>query len=139
MRCIGALSPGSGRAHPLGMVRGLKAECQFSRVVDRDRLYLRMTECTGSPTSSYLVPCRNKSDSSGTSLVVQWLRLCARVGLISDWGTRILHAAQRGQRGKKKSDSAAGGPEMSRHLGAVSFPSSRTKSHEVRMEGEGSV
>ena len=88
------------------MVRGVNAECQSSCALDRDRLYLRMWECTGSSVSSYLVPCCNKSDSAGSSLVVQWVRLCASnaegVGLISDWGTKILHALWCSQKTKTK-------------------------------------
>ena len=42
----------------------------------------------------------------GTSLVVQWLRLCASIaggmGLIPGWGTKILHATQCSQKQKKK-------------------------------------
>ena len=44
----------------------------------------------------------------GTSLVVQWLRLCIRsanaggVGSIPDQGTRISHALQHGQKIKKR-------------------------------------
>ena len=42
----------------------------------------------------------------GTSLVVQWLRLCAStargMGSIPGWGTKILHALQCGQKKKKK-------------------------------------
>ena len=38
----------------------------------------------------------------GTSLAVQWLKLCASIaggmGSISGWGTKILHAAWRGQK-----------------------------------------
>ena len=45
----------------------------------------------------------------GTSLVVQWLRLCASnarvMGSILDWGTRIPHAMWRSQKiGKKKKE-----------------------------------
>ena len=43
-----------------------------------------------------------KVDSIGTSLVVQWLRLCASsardVGLIPGWGTKIPHAMWSGQK-----------------------------------------
>ena len=41
----------------------------------------------------------------GTSLAVQWLRLCVStaggMGSIPGWGPKIPHAAQRGQRKKK--------------------------------------
>ena len=41
----------------------------------------------------------------GTSLVVQWLRLCTSIAggtsLILGWGTKILHAMQCGQKKKK--------------------------------------
>ena len=44
--------------------------------------------------------------SLGTSLVVQWLRLCASnvgiMGLISSQGTKILHAEQCSKKEKKK-------------------------------------
>ena len=42
----------------------------------------------------------------GTSLAVQWLRLCAStaggMGSIPGWGTKIPHAAQYGQKEKRK-------------------------------------
>ena len=48
---------------------------------------------------------KQKKASSGTSLAVQWLRLCASsagdVGLIPGQGTKILHAVGRGQKKKK--------------------------------------
>ena len=41
----------------------------------------------------------------GTSLAVQWIRLCATIaggtGLIPGWGTKILHAARYNQKKKK--------------------------------------
>ena len=41
----------------------------------------------------------------GTSLAVQWLRLClynaGGTGLIPVWGTKILHASWQGQKKKK--------------------------------------
>ena len=44
--------------------------------------------------------------SLGTSLVVQWLKLCASnaggMGLISSQGTKILHAEQCSRKEKKK-------------------------------------
>ena len=44
--------------------------------------------------------------SYGTSLVVQWLRLCASIaggmGLIPGWGNKIPHAAQNKNLKKKK-------------------------------------
>ena len=46
-----------------------------------------------------------KNQLVGTSLVVQWLRLCAPnaggMGLVPGWGTKILHATQLGQKKKK--------------------------------------
>ena len=43
-----------------------------------------------------------------TSLVVQWLRLCASsagiMGLIPSQRTKILHAEQHGQKGKNKNE-----------------------------------
>ena len=56
-------------------------------------------------------PMRLKSQmtlitSPGTSLAVQWLKLCAStaggLGSISGQGTKILHATQCGQKQKKK-------------------------------------
>lgn len=45
---------------------------------------------------------RSKLLLKGTSLVVQWLRLCAshykRWGSIPSWGTKVPHAAWRGQK-----------------------------------------
>ena len=45
-------------------------------------------------------------NTTGTSLAVQWLRCCtssvADVGLIPGWGTKIPHAAQRGQKQKQR-------------------------------------
>ena len=42
----------------------------------------------------------------GTSLVVQWLRLCTYnagcTGSVPDWGTKIPHASGHGQKKKKK-------------------------------------
>ena len=42
----------------------------------------------------------------GTSLVVQWLRICAStaggMGSIPGWGTKIPHAAQSSQKQTKK-------------------------------------
>ena len=47
-----------------------------------------------------------QSSKKGTSLVVQWLRLCVSnargVGLIPGQGTKIPHAIQCGQKKKKK-------------------------------------
>ena len=47
-----------------------------------------------------------KLKKSETSLVVQWLRLCAftegGTGLIPGWGTKIQHAARCGPKKKKK-------------------------------------
>ena len=47
-----------------------------------------------------------KMEKHGTSLVVQWLRLRASnarsAGSLPRGGTKILHAAQRGQKKKKK-------------------------------------
>ena len=49
---------------------------------------------------------------SGTSLVVQWLRLCdpnaGSTGSIPGWGSKILHVLQCGQKKKKKLPPAAG-------------------------------
>ena len=43
---------------------------------------------------------------SGTSLVVQWLRLCdsnaGSAGSIPGWGSKILHVLQCGKKKKKK-------------------------------------
>ena len=43
---------------------------------------------------------------AGTSLAVQWLRLCASTagstGLIPGWGTKIPHAARCGQKKRKQ-------------------------------------
>ena len=51
----------------------------------------------------------NYKVSVGTSLVVQWLRLRASnaggMGLISGWGTKVLHATRRGQKKKEKEKS----------------------------------
>ena len=48
---------------------------------------------------------RKLNSSTGTSLAVQWLRLCAfTVGgasLITGWGTKIPHAIQWSQKKKK--------------------------------------
>ena len=48
----------------------------------------------------------SESTDMGTSLAVQWLRLCAStagaVGLIPGWGTKIPRAAQCGPTKKKK-------------------------------------
>ena len=53
-----------------------------------------------------LIQSSLKQGFQGTSLAVQWLRLCTRnaggTGLIPDWGTKILHAAWHGQEKKKK-------------------------------------
>ena len=49
---------------------------------------------------------RVKRRTSGSSLAVQWVRLCASTaggeGSIPGWGTMIPHAAQCGQKKKKK-------------------------------------
>ena len=43
-----------------------------------------------------------KCTQTGTSLVVQWLRFCAStagsIGLVSGWGTKILHGARCSQK-----------------------------------------
>ena len=48
------------------------------------------------------------SDRDGTSLVVQWLRLCSStsggLGSIPGQGTKIWHATWRGQKKKKKEE-----------------------------------
>ena len=50
--------------------------------------------------------CSLKDVQNGTSLAVQWLRLCASnagdMGSIPGWGTKIPHAAQGSQSEKKK-------------------------------------
>ena len=50
----------------------------------------------------------NQENSLGTSLVVQWLRLQAStigsMGLIPGQGTKIPHAARRGQKAKTKTN-----------------------------------
>ena len=47
-----------------------------------------------------------KRDEHETSLVVQWLGLCASnseaTGLIPDWGTKVPHATWHGQIGKER-------------------------------------
>ena len=44
----------------------------------------------------------DKTDMRGTSLAVQWLRLCistaGSTGLIPDWGARIPHATKHDQK-----------------------------------------
>ena len=46
-----------------------------------------------------------KSTHQGTSLVVQWFRLCAPapagMGLIPGWGTKTPHDTEQGQKKKK--------------------------------------
>ena len=60
---------------------------------------------------------------TGTSLVVQWLGLCASTtggtGLIPGWGTRILHATWRGQKKKKKIETRNVDQEFSRRETSV--------------------
>ena len=58
-----------------------------------------LTSKLGSAAASSLVPLMSQSScENGTSLVVQWLRLCASnaggVGSIPGLGTKIPHAVQ---------------------------------------------
>lgn len=74
-------------------------ECQFSHRWDR-------TAYSGEEAPACSVPliCSLLGQDSLKFLVVQWKTSsflnAEGVGLISVWGTKILHATQRGQRGK---------------------------------------
>ena len=56
---------------------------------------------------------RKLNSSTGTSLAVQWLSLCAftvgGAGLITGWGTKIPHAIQWSQKKNPPFSSIAGG------------------------------
>ena len=65
-----------------------------------------------------------KKQNSGTSLVVQRLRLSAPtaggVGSISGWGTKIPHASRCGQKVKKKKNSPVAAGTLSKSLASLS-------------------
>ena len=68
----------------------------------------------------------------GTSLVVQWLRLCAStsvgMGLIPGWGTKILHATRLGQKKTQKNKDSED---------RVSIKTQDPHYHEANLPGKG--
>ena len=76
------------------------------------RLSLWILEEESTEVMCLLNTSRQEVQDSGTSLAVQWLRLCASnakgVGSIPGWGTKIPHAIWRGQENIKKKKRGTG-------------------------------
>ena len=105
------VSEHSSREEGLGKgveVRGSSSPggCQQRDQSDQSWLHVRRTHCKMKTCGLLLEKqekCVTKGIKTGTSLVVQWFRLCTpnagAVGLIPGWRTKMPHAAWWGEKG----------------------------------------
>ena len=89
---------------PLKVLDSLVKE--FTRVKTIFHLFQCLPLCPVQSLLRHTNQCVNKDLCLGTSLVVQWFRLCTTnargVSLIPGWGTEVPHAPQHSQKKKKK-------------------------------------